>query len=226
MSKVQAIIPSAKKHPEEALNLPQIFQQRAQLYKDRTGLLYSDGTQFCSVTWSAWSDAVRNTAMGLCALGVRKGGRVAIISENRPEWTYADLGILSLGAINVPIYPTSSCEDVAYILKDAGAQILFVSSVEHEARLRGLIKEVSSLKHLIRFDPGPAGSEGALIFSEVLSRGRDHLLNNPEFYETLCRQVAPADVATIIYTSGTTGPPKGVMLTHHNFIANIYQRGK
>lgn len=206
--------------PEADPNLVQIFLDRTRRYHSRRALLYKDrpGGSFVSCTWSQWAELVRKTALGLNSLGVRKGDRVAILSENRPEWTMADLGILSLGAIAVPIYPTSSQKDIAYILENAGIEIIFVSNLLQFEKIQGLLGK--GLRCAILFDPLRAGHAKAILWNQLLEMGRRENLNNSDLYSRLVQSVAPSDTATIIYTSGTTGPPKGVMLTHANFIAN------
>ncbi len=166
-------------------------------------------------------ERVRAVAMGLSSLGVRKGDRVALLSENRPDWSVTDLAILGLGAVNVPIYTTQAPEQVRYILEDSGARVLLVSGKKVFRHARPGLEGVAGLETIVFFDTDAAQShEGALSLLEVEQRGAELDRASPEVFSRLLAAVGPEDLATIIYTSGTTGEPKGVMLTHSNFVSN------
>jgi long-chain acyl-CoA synthetase len=165
---------------------------------------------------------VRAVALGLSALGVRKGDRVALLSENRPDWSVTDLAILSLGAINVPIYTTQAPDQVRYILEDSGARVLFVSNKRIYRHARPGIEGVESLERIVFFDTEAASAhEGALTLQEMELQGAEIDRLEPEVFDRILSGVGAEDLATIIYTSGTTGEPKGVMLTHSNFVSNV-----
>jgi long-chain acyl-CoA synthetase len=163
----------------------------------------------------------RATAMGLYALGVRAGDRVALLAENSPEWTIADLGTLNCGAADVPIYATQSPRQVAYILDDAGVEVIFVSTREQYERVREALDGASRLRSIILFEPFETDDRRVMSFDQLLERGRDADAREPDLYETLRASVASDSLATLIYTSGTTGEPKGVMLTHGNIVSNV-----
>jgi len=164
---------------------------------------------------------VRAVAMGLYALGVRAGDHVGLLSENRPEWTMADLGVLHCGAADVPIYATQAPKQVAYILNDAGVEVLFIASQAQYERVLEALNSSPKLRAIISFDRIHTADERVIHLDEFLRRGRETDETEPCLYETLRRSVRPADLATLIYTSGTTGDPKGVMLTHHNLVSNV-----
>jgi long-chain acyl-CoA synthetase len=165
---------------------------------------------------------VRAVALGLSALGVRRGDRVALLSENRPDWSVVDLAILSLGAVNVPIYTTQAPDQVRYILEDSGARVLFVSGKKVYRHARPGIEPVETLERVVFFDTDAAeGREGALTLFELEQTGAGLDEAEPEVFSRALNAVSAEDLATIIYTSGTTGEPKGVMLTHHSFVANV-----
>ncbi len=168
-------------------------------------------------------ERVKRIAMGLAALGVRKGDRVAIISENRPEWSFVDLAILSLRAINVPIYTTQSIEQIRYILENSGAKLLLISGRKIWKHAENAINSVERLEKLIFFDEDgkPEGNTRAITLSEVEAEGERYRSIDSDVFENSLAGIEPNDLATIIYTSGTTGEPKGVMLTHDNFVSNI-----
>jgi long-chain acyl-CoA synthetase len=173
-------------------------------------------------------ERVRDLGLGLTAIGMGKGDRVAIVSESRPEWVLADFAILASGAVTVPVYPTLQAPQIAFILKDSGATLVAVSTAEQLAKVRSIAADVPGLRGVVVFDPVPASSPSdpipVLSLDEVASRGHSQILGGwgvGRAFHDQAKRVNPGDVATIIYTSGTTGQPKGVMLTHANIISNI-----
>ncbi len=167
-------------------------------------------------------ERVRHVALGLAALGIRRGDRVALLSENRPEWSISDLAILSLGAVNVPIYTTQAVDQIRYILTDSGARVLFISNIRLYKHARKAIERLGFLEKLIFFDPDAVEmSDRAQALATLEENGREELRTAPGAFDERLREVQPHDLATILYTSGTTGEPKGVMLAHNNFISNV-----
>jgi long-chain acyl-CoA synthetase len=165
---------------------------------------------------------VRAVALGLSALGVRKGDRVALLSENRPDWSVTDIAILSLGAVNVPIYTTQAPDQVRFILEDSGARVLFVSGRKVFRHARPGIDGVESVERIIFFDDDAAQQhEGSMSLFELEKQGVELDELEPETFGRALNAVGPEDLATIIYTSGTTGEPKGVMLSHASFVSNV-----
>lgn len=153
---------------------------------------------------------------GLLHLGVQKGDRIASISNNRPEWNILDMAILQIGAIHVSIYPTISELDYQYILADAKVKLIFVSGWELLRKIENVISTIPDLKDCVYTF---RDLRGYRHFREVIELGKNKPL--PEALEKIKSSVSPDDVMTLIYTSGTTGNPKGVMLTHKNFLENI-----
>src|ERR1700752_4908147 len=179
-----------------------------------------------NITAATFVERVKNVALGLTAMGIRPGDRVALLSENRPEWSISDLAILSLGPINVPIYPTQALDQIDYILSDSGARAIFISS-------RRLYKHVQPvlarrpLERLIFFESEVAEDiEHAISFEALEHQGSELAQQRPGAFEAYLQAVRSDDLATIIYTSGTTGEPKGVMLTHNNFMSNVVSIAK
>ncbi len=168
-------------------------------------------------------ERVKRIAMGLAALGVKAGDRVAIISENRPEWSFVDLAILSLRAVNVPIYTTQAVEQIRFILENSGAKMLFISGKKLWKHAENAIQSVEHIEKLIFFeaDGMPDGNSRAISLGQVEEEGDGHRKIDAETVERSLGELETSDLATIIYTSGTTGEPKGVMLTHENFVSNI-----
>ncbi|MBX7055254.1 MAG: long-chain fatty acid--CoA ligase [Pyrinomonadaceae bacterium] len=168
-------------------------------------------------------ERVKRIAAGLAALGVKAGDRVAIISENRPEWSFVDLAILSLRAVNVPIYTTQAVEQIRFILENSGAKILFVSGKKLWKHAENAVQSVERLEKLVFFDDDgkPQGNSRALTLADVEAKGDEFNKIDRDAIDRALSEIETTDLATIIYTSGTTGEPKGVMLTHENFVSNI-----
>jgi long-chain acyl-CoA synthetase len=174
------------------------------------------------ISGDAFIARVRAVALGLSSLGVHKGDRIALLSENRPDWSVVDLAILSLGAVNVPIYTTQAPDQVRFILEDSGARFLFVSGKKVFRHARPGVDPVASLENVIFFDTDAAATrEGSLTLFELEQRGAELDRAEPEVFSRMLNAVSHTDLATIIYTSGTTGEPKGVMLTHEAFASNV-----
>lgn len=183
-------------------------------------------------------DEVRDLSLGLAALGVRPRDRVAILSDSRPEWVVGDLAALTAGAVTVPVYPTLPAGQVGYILAHSGARVVLAADEEQAAKVRASRGEAPGVEAVVVFDPAPpaadappppaadASEAGPKEYSlaEVIERGHRRLTTEEglgRIYKERAQAVEPDALATIIYTSGTTGRPKGVMLSHRNFLANV-----
>ena len=168
-------------------------------------------------------DKIKYIALGLADLGIKAGDKVAIISENRPEWSLTDLAILSLRAVNVPIYTTQAVDQIRYILEDSGSKMLFVSGKKLWRHAENAIQSVERLEKLVFFDDEakPENDNRAMTIADIEERGKELDKIDEKTFERQLEQVKSDDLATIIYTSGTTGEPKGVLLTHENFVSNI-----
>ena len=200
--------------------LNQLFFDAADRFKKPDALQYRKDGTYRPISHAEIIERVRHLARGLSSLGVRRGDRVAILSENRPEWAIADFACLTAGMTDVPIYPTIPAEQIAYILKDSGAAAIFVSNQVQAEKIRQIRGQLSALKAVIAFDDVPGLAN--MSIGELEKRGRQG--ENRETIATYREDaltVRPDDVATIIYTSGTTGEPKGVMLTHDNIFSNV-----
>jgi long-chain acyl-CoA synthetase len=185
-------------------------------------LSHKRGGEWVRISGAEFARRVRSVALGLRSLGVRAGDRVALLSENRPEWSVADLAILSLGAANVPIYTTQAVEQVRHILQDSGARVLLVSNRRTFRHARAGVEAAGTVERVVFFDDDRAAAEsGATTLEEVERAGEQSHAEEPDAFAAAVGSIAPDDLATIIYTSGTTGDPKGVMLTHRNFVSNV-----
>ena len=186
-------------------------------------LAYKAGDVWHKIPGTEAIERIKRITLGLAQLGVRAGDRVAIISENRPEWSLVDLAILSLRAVNVPIYTTQAVEQIRYILENSGAKMLCISGKKLFKHAEEAIRSVERLERLIFFDPDavPENEGRAIALESVEQKGETLAESESLAFEDELAKIGNSDLATIIYTSGTTGEPKGVMLTHDNFVSNI-----
>ncbi len=165
---------------------------------------------------------VENFALGLAALGIKRGDNIALISENRPEWVVADMGMIKLGAVNVSIYPTLTPVQIEYILNDSGAKIVIVSNQHQLIKLMKIIQNIPTLQRILIMTEHEIESDPRVIpFSRVKEIGIEFGKLYPDYLLNEVNKISPEHIITIIYTSGTTGNPKGVMLTHNNLVSNI-----
>lgn len=171
-------------------------------------------------TWEHYWDQIQLAGHALLALGVAPGDRVAIHSENRPEWLVADLGALSVRAASVGVYPTNPAAEVAYLLADSGAVVLVAEDQEQVDKALEVIDQCPDLRHVVYLEPrgirGRYDHPKLLSWEDFLARGAEHRAAHPGAVEALADAAEPDDLATLVYTSGTTGPPKGAMLTVRN----------
>jgi long-chain acyl-CoA synthetase len=160
---------------------------------------------------------------GLVELGLKKNDSVALISENRPEWVYADFAMQMLGIINVPLYPSLTSDSIEYILNDSESKAIIVSTGFQLNKVLKIIKNCKHLKQIIIFNEHEDGDgqSDIITFKQVQEKGKDHKKKNPELLKKTSGEIKENDICTIIYTSGTTGEPKGVILTHKNIISNV-----
>ena len=177
------------------------------------------GGRWTDIGYRELAERVHDLSIGLRELGVRRGDRVAILSENRPEWAITDYACLAARAADVPIYPTLPARQAEYILRDSGAVVVLVSSAAQLEKVLSLRARLPALAHVIAYDPGVTGP-GVLGFDQVLERGRAARDRHPD-WRSVALEAAPDELATLIYTSGTTGDPKGVMLSHGNIASNV-----
>ena len=185
--------------------------RRAVLWQDEFG-------QWQRISSNQIYQRVRKLAETFLDWGALKGDRIALISENRWEWAITDFATLAIGAIDVPIYPTLTGEQIAQLLQDAGCRIAVVSTRQQFDKLYA-VRGQTSLERIVMMDSATAPS-GAIPFSEVLARADARESERDPTFDALVRSAEPKDLATLIYTSGTTGEPKGVMLTHDNIASN------
>ncbi len=202
-------------------NMPAVFQNQAEKYGSRACVAYKKDGTYVDISWNDMNEMVHNVAYYLLSKGIKKGDKVAIFSENRYEWWIADLAILSIGAVDIPIYATNSSDEAQFILADSDSLICFVSSADHLDRVMKAWKKIPKLKEIIVFNPVNVKKKNIVPMEQVYGTGAKYT-KKVDFNKRL-KAIKPQDLATFIYTSGTTGNPKGVMITHHNFISNVKQ---
>src|SRR5215212_8807957 len=206
--------------PGEPATLVDVFNGTARDHKRPDTLNYKRDGRWVSISSDELLVRARRIAAGLHAIGVRRGDRVALLSESCAEWTLTDAGSIFAGAIDVPIYATLMPPQVRYILNDSGACVLFLPNREKFLELKDALGECPQVKHLIFFEADGVTSGDGLTLAQLEEKGRDLEQREPGYIERSV-QSTPDDLATIIYTSGTTGEPKGVMLTHANLVSNL-----
>jgi long-chain acyl-CoA synthetase len=197
-----------------------LFFEAAKRFDKPDALQAKSAGQYRPISHREVLERVRHVARGLRLAGVLRGDRVAILSENRPEWAIADYACLTAGLTDVPLYPTLPADQIEYILRDSGAVAIFVSNAEQAAKIASIRRELPALHTVISFDD--AGAAASTTIAALEAEGANgESVDTVAAYRHLADQVQPDDLATLIYTSGTTGPPKGVMLTHNNIHSNV-----
>ncbi|MDQ3556562.1 MAG: AMP-binding protein, partial [Gemmatimonadota bacterium] len=207
--------------PVERNTIPRIFLGGVDRSPAAAAMQYKQGGAWKTLSRQDVEERVASLAAALAAAGIERGDRVAILSENRPEWAIVDYAAVGSGLSDVPIYPTLPPNQIAYILRDSGARAILVSTREQLDKVLLIRDELPGLEQVISFDE-PRGAAGTQHFEAVLEGGRRALAGGSvRPFRELALEVEPDDVATLIYTSGTTGDPKGVMLTQFNIASNV-----
>ena len=189
-----------------------IVKLAAERSPDRPALKHKVGGEWRDISYGDLGTAVKEIALGLVDLGIEKGDRVAILSHTRPEWTFANFGILACGAASVSIYQTNSPEEVHYVAEHSESKAVFAEDAEQLEKIRKIRGDLPHLEHVIAFESD--GQDDHISLDDLRERGRGH---SDDEYEDRVTAVTPDDVCLYIYTSGTTGPPKGCILTHGNY---------
>jgi long-chain acyl-CoA synthetase len=198
--------------------LSQLFLNTVRTYvKDALLMVKRDG-RYTPISTREVGQRVEHLSLGLADLGLKPGDKLVILSENRPEWTLTDFAVLCAGGITVPIYTSLMPEQIKYIVNDSDAKIVVCSNRDLWLKLEAVRHELPNVHHFVLIEE--EGPQGVVSLSEVMARGKVLAAANPTLFEKRALTVRPDDLASIIYTSGTTGVPKGVMLTHANFVSN------
>ena len=216
--------PAGRKYAANPAKLPEgtlveLFLSAVDRYKLPNAQMVRGPDGWRSISHAQLFDDVRSLAAGLETLGLQRGDRAGLLSENRPEWALVDFALLSMGVLTVPLYATLPAIQLAYILRDAGAKVVFVSNLDQLAKIEEVADDLPELKTIIVFDGNPQ-SRRARPLSDVMTKGRS-IRPDEQTFRANAQKAKPHEVATLIYTSGTTGHPKGVMLTHNNLYSNV-----
>jgi long-chain acyl-CoA synthetase len=199
--------------------LTQLLANTVKSYPKDGLLLYKKGGQYVPISTQEFGARIERLCLGLHALGFRAGDKLCLLSENRPEWTMMDFATLCAGGLTVPIYTTLVSDQVRYIIDDSDAKVVVVSNPDQWKKIEPLRSGLNKVTHYIMIDgPAPAG---VLSFEDLEEKGRSAGAAEPGLFDELTARVKPDDEASLIYTSGTTGVPKGVILTHGNFLSNV-----
>lgn len=177
-------------------------------------LSFKESGQWRNYSTDEVIDIINNFSYGLLSAGIKKGDKVAIISANRPEWNFVDLACAQIGVITVPMYPSLSSSDMAYILNDAGVRLLFLDNAEIGVKINEIKDQVPSLEKVSSFD----ALSNFELWTKYVELGKQN--PNPKELKNISDSIEASDLLTLIYTSGTTGLPKGVMLSHNNIMSN------
>ena len=203
--------------------LPQLFEESVRKYSTRIMLWEKKSGTYEGTTYAAIREGVYQCAAGLLSLGIQKGDRIALLSEGRNEWVIAELGILYAGAVNVPLsVKIDEPSELRFRLDHAGCRMAIVSG-NHAHKIVGIRNQLPALQQVIVLDGASTQAESQISFQQLLSCGRDFLNSNRDVFENRWRSLRGEDVANICYTSGTVADPKGIVLTHRNYTANIEQ---
>ena len=200
--------------------LNKLFFEAVETYHKADALQFKRNGRYEPISHDRLLERVRRASLGLLELGIKAGDRIAILSENRPEWAIVDYACLSLGAADVPIYPNLPGDQIAYILRDSGAVAICVSGADQAAKIAPVRGDCPALRYVITFGDAIPTADRTLASIEAAGEAIDTDAQRGMFRDR-ATAVRPDDMATIIYTSGTTGEPKGVMLTHDNLFANV-----
>ncbi len=196
----------------------QMLMNRVSATPDREAYRYPSDSGWVSLTWRQTAEQVRTWAAGLVALGVQPQQRVGIASLTRVEWVIADLAVMCAGAATTTVYQTTPVEDVIFILGDSQTRVVFAEDDEQVDKIMVGRDRLPDLTRVIVFTGSRADGDFVLSLDDLAERGRALLAEQPDVVEERIAAVAPEHLATLIYTSGTTGRPKGVELTHGNWV--------
>lgn len=187
---------------------------------DRVAMREKDFGIWQEITWAEFWDTVVDAAHALLALGVDKGDRVAIQSEDRPEWVILDIASSAIRAVSVGLYPTNPAAEVQYLLADSGAKVHLAEDQEQAEKVMEVIDSLPDLRKIVHVEPRGFRKwrdDGRFIFwDDFIALGRQHRQDDPGAVERLMAEAEAEDIMTLVYTSGTTGPPKGAMISNSN----------
>jgi len=203
--------------------VPKLLRESARKFAERVALREKDLGIWQNITWDQYYENVKHFGLGMLALDLKKGDKISVLSENNPEWLYADIGVQAVGGIVVGIYPTNVASQVEYILDHSQSTFVVAGDQEQTDKVLEVKERLPAIKKVIVIDmKGLRRYRDPLLisFEEVLRLGKEIDEKEPELFERLVDETEPEDTALMVYTSGTTGKPKGAMISHRNAIAS------
>ncbi len=205
-------------------SLIQFFEESEEKFNSNVYLWEKPQDKYEGTTYGETKKQVYEFAAGLITLGIKKGDRLSLISEGRNTWVTGELGILYTGAVNVPLSVKLTSDELKFRINHSGSRMVLVSSIQAQ-KLKPIIGECKSIEKMIHFDTQEEYSDNEIHFNEVRKIGREWLESpeNKSRFEEIYTGIKPSDFANICYTSGTTADPKGIILTHGNYVTNVYQ---
>ena len=205
-------------------SLIQFFEESTEKFGNNVCLWEKPNDKYEGTTYSEAKKQIYEFAAGLITLGINKGDRISLVSEGRNNWVIGELGVLYTGAINVPLSVKLNPQEVKFRINHSESRMIMISSGQ-ASKLKEAITDCPSLEKIIHFDTQEEYAPNEIHFNEVRKLGREWLEihENSLKFEKLYRSITPADIANICYTSGTTADPKGIMLSHGNYVTNVYQ---
>ncbi|MBS1232206.1 MAG: long-chain-fatty-acid-CoA ligase, partial [Bacteroidetes bacterium] len=205
-------------------SLIQFFEESEEKFNSNVYLWEKPQDKYEGTTYGETKKQVYEFGAGLINLGIKKGDRLSLISEGRNSWVIGELGILYTGAVNVPLSVKLTSDELKFRINHSGSRMVLVSSLQAQ-KLKPIIGECKSIEKIIHFDTQEEYSDNEIHFNEVRKIGREWLESpeNKSRFEEIYTGIKPSDFANICYTSGTTADPKGIILTHGNYVTNVYQ---
>lgn len=196
-------------------HIAHMLRRRADKYTAKEVFRYKKGNEYLSISWNTFKQQSEQVSKFLLSKGIKTGSNIGIYSQNRPQWTISDLGIIACRAVVVPIYPTATYDQLNYIASETEMEVLFVGDEEQLDNATKLLSTSSTLKCIVSFNCAATDNSNIVRFEDILNETVDAF---NDVFEKQLDDALEDDLATIIYTSGTTGEPKGTMLTHKNFM--------
>jgi long-chain acyl-CoA synthetase len=205
-------------------SLIQFFEESVEKYSNNVYLWEKPNDKYEGTTYGETRKQVYEFAAGLIKMGIKKGDRLSLISEGRNSWVIGEMGILYTGAMNVPLSVKLNPDEVKFRINHSGSRMILVSSIQAQ-KLKGILTDCPGIEKIIHFDTQEEYASNEMHFNEVRKIGREWLEkpSNMKKFEEISRSSMPSDFANICYTSGTTADPKGIILTHGNYVTNVYQ---
>ncbi len=205
------------------LTIPGLFKESVKKFPNNIILWENTDGEYIGLTYTETYNLVQYFAAGLLSIGVKKGDRIALVSEGRNNWLICELGMLFIGAINVPLsVKLEEATEIRFRLSHAECSMIIVSESQIK-KIKPILKELPNIKNIVLLDNAEEGLFNSLLYTEIIEKGKALLKEQPEIVEQKLKSVVQNDIANISYTSGTIADPKGIILSHRNYTANVEQ---